>query len=82
MTTPTQEDVIRWAREAGMKLSPAQFSGVLECETDEFQLAEFATLVAAAEREACAALCADTFYGNAGELNHELAAAIRARGQA
>ena len=33
------------------------------------------------EREACAQLCADTFYGNPGELNHELASAIRARSQ-
>jgi hypothetical protein len=41
----------------------------------------FAAMVAAKEREACAAVAADTFYGNPGELNHEIAAAIRARGQ-
>lgn len=41
----------------------------------------FAELVAAAEREACAKVCADPYFGNPGELNHELAAAIRARGK-
>ena len=35
-----------------------------------------------AEREACALIASDTFYGNAGELNHVIAAAIRARGAA
>ena len=54
----TREDIIRMAREAGMKFSPAQFSGVLEAEIDEFSLETFAALVAAAseakEREACA----------------------------
>lgn len=32
------------------------------------------------EREACAVLAEDRFFGNQGELNHEIAAAIRARG--
>lgn len=35
-----------------------------------------------AEREACAKVCADPYFGNPGELNHELADAIRARGKA
>lgn len=45
------KDVIELAREAGMKFVPAQFSGVLETETDEFTVASFAALVAARERE-------------------------------
>ena len=48
--------------------------------TVEF-LTSFAALVAAKEREACAQLAGDSYYGNPGELNHEIAAAIRARGQ-
>lgn len=48
------KDVIELAREAGMKFAPAQFSGVLETETDEFTVASFAALVAARERERCA----------------------------
>ena len=49
------------------------------------ELMAFAALVAekaaANEREACAQLAGDSYYGNPGELNHEIAAAIRARGQ-
>jgi hypothetical protein len=47
-------DTIELAREVGMKFSPAQFSGVLEAEIDEFSLKDFETLVRADEREACA----------------------------
>jgi len=43
--------VIEMAREAGMNLTPAQFSGVLEDEIDEFQIERFAELVRADERE-------------------------------
>jgi hypothetical protein len=39
------------AREAGMKFSAAQFSGVLEAEIDEFSLKAFEALVRADERE-------------------------------
>jgi hypothetical protein len=41
----------------------------------------FAAVVAAKEREECAQVAADTYFGNAGEVNHEIAAAIRARGE-
>ena len=41
----TDEMALTLAKFAGMKFSPAQFSGVLECETDEFTLATFARLV-------------------------------------
>ena len=53
--------VIEIAREAGMNLTPAQFSGVLEDNIDEFQLERFAELVRADaiadERELCAKVC-------------------------
>lgn len=42
-----REEIIRIAREVGIKLSPAQFSGVLESELDEFQLERFANHVVA-----------------------------------
>jgi len=64
-----QEDIIKMAREAGMQ---GMLTDVV-CTHEE--LARFAALVAAAEREACAKVC-ETFY------NHEAkdcAAAIRAR---
>lgn len=77
----TREELIRMAREAGMKLTPAQFSGVLEDEIDEFQLEKFAALVAAAseakEREACA-LIGDGYHDDEANCGD----AIRARGQA
>ena len=41
---------IDMAREVGMKFSPAQFSGVLEAEIDEFSLKDFEALVRADER--------------------------------
>jgi hypothetical protein len=47
-------DTIDMAREAGIKFSPAQFSGVLEAEIDEFSLKDFEALIRADEREACA----------------------------
>jgi hypothetical protein len=40
-------DTIELAREAGIKFSPAQFSGVLEAEIDEFSLKAFEALVRA-----------------------------------
>ena len=61
----TREDIIKMAKEAGASFETAE------------SMFKFATLVAAAEREACAKVC-ETFY------NHEAkdcAAAIRARGE-
>ena len=63
----TQEDVIRMAREAGM--TGLDSGGLLE------HFERFAALVAAAEREACAAIC-DKFLGA-----DACGRAIRARGQ-
>ena len=64
----TREDIIRMAREAGMR--PNMTESLLP------ELERFAQLVAAAEREACAQMCeSDDSMRWAGA-----AAAIRARG--
>jgi hypothetical protein len=66
----TKDDITRMAKEAGF----CGFDGDNKC------LREFANLVAAAEREACAKLCEmvadDEFY-----WGRQYADAIRARGQ-
>lgn len=78
----TPEEITAMAKEAGV-LPSSPFVGVRP--QDQMALVRFAELVAdkaaAQEREACAAVAADTYYGNPGEVNHEIAAAIRARGQ-
>ena len=77
----TRDDIIRMAREAGIKLPdgafPDQGSFTLP------NLIQFAALVAAAEREACARVCAEyDDDGGAGEAwAGRFAAAIRARGK-
>ena len=66
----TTDDIIRMAREAGFAEGVAEIVGL-----EGF--ARFATLVAAAEREACAKLCeADGLL-----WGRRYAASIRARGQ-
>jgi len=69
----TRDDIIKLAKECG------NWSGQT-VEMNDVGLERFAALVAAAEREACAKLCAEEFqyYGH----DHIFAAAIRARGQA
>lgn len=78
----TRDDIIRMAREAGVRDDGHRF------EFSEYKYLErFAALVAAAEREACAKVCdtewngdSDTYeYANA---SNECAEAIRASGQA
>ena len=64
------EDIIRMAREAGI-VSPEQ-TGEVWC-AGEWQLVEFAALVAAAEREECAKVAALW-------QNFDLATVIRERG--
>jgi hypothetical protein len=75
----TRDDIIRMAREAGFN-HPSS-----EKDTDYYKLDRFATLVAAAEREACAKVCEDIAtetYGMTQLREYgECAAAIRARGQ-
>lgn len=77
----SREEIIAMAREAGFVVhepAPATIWAGRECSAE---LVRFAALVAAREREACAQLAGDSYYGNPGELNHEIAAAIRARGK-
>ena len=77
----TQDDIIRMAREAGL-VSPEQ-TGEVWC-AGEFQLYEFAALVAAAEREECAkeisAEINDEIEDEAYCILVALLARIRARG--
>lgn len=78
----THEEIIAMAREVGLlpdnsHPTPETRAMRKRCEV----VKHFAALVAAKEREACAQLAGDSYYGNPGELNHEIAAAIRARGQ-
>ena len=75
-----REDIIRMTREAGFVLSDNATDEAI----DRFR--NFAALVAAAEREACAKVCEDdalsSQYGERSKYRQLLAAAIRARGQA
>jgi hypothetical protein len=66
----TKEDIIRMAKNSGLFVE-------LVLERDLDWLERFATLVASAEREACANVC-DEFL----PLGNKCAYAIRARGQA
>jgi len=86
----TKDDVTRMAREAGFRDADEKGIWITDGFWDD-ELGRFAALVAAAEREACAKLCASgidtehpTVKGhimkNFGVSSH-LAAAIRARGQ-
>jgi hypothetical protein len=54
-----REDVIRMAREAGFKVD-WQHADVAEIKAKRYE--HFASLVAAAEREACAKLCDNMFH--------------------
>lgn len=78
----TREDIIRMAREAG-----AMFDHMTWVERDLAPVFErFATLVAAAEREACAKVCeqwgAEVRVETWDIAGKDCASAIRARGQA
>ena len=73
----TRDEINRMAREAGMeRLAAIEIDGTETFEMARFELLDrFATLVAEAEREACARVC-DWW-----NVSH-CAAAIRARGNA
>lgn len=85
----SQDEIIAMAREAGFRTGhidltigdPVPFIAPASGTSCLVEVQRFAALVAAKEREACAQLAGDSYYGNPGELNHEIAAAIRARGQ-
>jgi hypothetical protein len=85
----TQDDIIKWAREAGWRVDSE--GEVLEGDGWHIQtdiVKRFAELVAAAEREACAALCFQIWNKWMDEKDttpfpdaEDCAAQIRARGQ-
>jgi len=67
-----RDDIIRLARDAGL-------TGLVEADVIE-NFEQFAALVAAAEREACAKVCDERERANLYGFK-ECAAAIRARGE-
>ena len=70
----TRDDISKWAREAGVSIR----GHYDETGSTPAELQRFAALVAAAEREECAALC-DRFQArDVGMQPAECAAAIRA----
>ena len=89
----TRDDVIRMAREAGFRSGnitlsagePIPFVAPLSATNCIVELENFAAIVAAAEREACANVCAS--HGGIWQKEMladtalRLAAAVRARGQ-
>lgn len=79
-----REDIICWARESAMVRKEGQW-GVYYHEVGIPDLMRFAALVAAAEREACAMVCANMRFDNI-EKDWSVGAAlcaeaIRARGE-
>ena len=71
----TRDDIIRMAQEAGFYIDPDW----IEHGLPGFE--NFANLVAAAEREACAKVCENMERNGAWITKVEAAAAIRARGE-
>ena len=81
----TREDIIKYATTAGFHFHDAGHAPILhtvESAYSEKCFERFASLVAAAEREACAKVCEDidTEYHGEDVLATWCAAAIRARG--
>ena len=75
-----REDIIRMAREVGgADISINGWTSWVGTQSTEY-LERFATLVASAEREACAIVCDDLWEDDG--TAYECAEAIRARGQA
>lgn len=78
----TRDDIVRMAREAGIRLSKDVWPWEGEAEES---MEHFANLIAAAEREACARVC-DEFSdpiakGYLRNVAVKIKAAIRARGE-
>lgn len=67
-----QDDIIRLAKEANFDWFQYRYAGIRNA------LEDFANLVAAHEREACAKLCETEFCGD--DVAYYVATAIRARG--
>ena len=89
-----QEDIIRMAREAGIRLA-SQSDTVDPRNVYSHEIERFAALVAAHEREECAKVCVESeirfeelcdkfaypYDQGSADASRELAAAIRARGE-
>ena len=78
----TRDDILRMAKEAGLQVYSILEKQQIDwnCLIDDLQ--EFAALVAAAEREACAKLCDELVLEHPGRADltaNQCAAAIRAR---
>jgi hypothetical protein len=73
----TREEIIRMAREAGF--DPHDMSDDFTCNLEDIE--RFASLVAAAEREACAKVCDDYEHADPLGVSMDCAAAIRVRGE-
>ena len=77
----TRDDIIRMAKEVGIRLMGDGFGKPDRTDVwatqDEFEC--FAAIVAAAEREACAKVCEEAHWSL--DDRNEYAAAIRARGK-
>jgi hypothetical protein len=80
----TKDDIIRMAREAGFERVVAIHSDGSKTVTvaPVLELEAFATLVAAAEREACAKVCDKYAEGPERNYSENIADDIRARGNA
>ena len=65
----TRDDIIRMAREAGIRLSKDVWPW--EGEAEE-ALERFAALVAAAERQACRKICVEVAYSNLAMTEREI----------
>lgn len=81
-----RDDIIRMAREAGLHKDDGVWYSRSDVDADVTtdDLERFATLVAAAEREACARVCETRYMGDNNREDMEAkrcAAAIRARGE-
>lgn len=82
-----RDELIRLAREAGFRAGhvmlsvgePLPFIAPISATSCLVELERFAALVAAAEREKCAKVCADLPMQQAIDVRDQAAAAIRAR---
>ena len=80
----TQDEIIRMAREAGLaEVVYGEENGytTLETKFNLKKIADFAALVAANEREACAKVASSMILPDASNYPFHIAAAIRARGK-
>ena len=71
----TQDEIIEMARAAGLATTYGEYRDWVEAGPRKYRLVDFAKLVAAKEREACAKVAEQSF----GVIGSTIALAIRAR---